>query len=543
MPAIITDQYRILNAETFIDSFVGIGTTGNNNYYTFLGHPDPTNDSDFSKQIGYGVTTWRSDVPDPVDSFKEENLYHDTMLFLKKITPNDVRRIVPRIDWETGTSYDMYRNNYNKDNKTPITEETSLYAGSYYVVNSEFKVYLCINNGTDQDNQSGRKSEYEPNFIDTIPQPAGDDGYLWKYLFTISPSDIVKFVTPTYIPLPVKWGDTSTEDIKNAAVDGKIETVLLKSTGSGYSSKPIGGAAGTDIATFSINVPIIGDGEGGLVEISVDGGVIISMQIANGGTGYTYGLIRFEDGVTDSITGLEVTGGSGATFEVVIPPKGGHGADIYRELGGFRVMVHSRFDNNVNDVPDYIINNDFSRVGIVKNPIQFGGTDLLNSTTATNLSALKLKPADGSGISTSSVDYIKNSKITQTISTAGIGSTAAALVASWDRDTGILKYYQPVTISSRSEYSYKKLDFVGLNTAITGGVGGNLVVDVGFGATTPRSSITLSDKNVDLGQSFVKGKANPDVKKYSGDIIYIDNRAPITRSTSQKEEVKIVIEF
>ena len=88
MPAIITDQYRILNAETFIDSFVGIGTTGNNNYYTFLGHPDPTNDSDFSKQIGYGVTTWRSDVPDPVDSFKEENLYHDTMLFLKKITPN-----------------------------------------------------------------------------------------------------------------------------------------------------------------------------------------------------------------------------------------------------------------------------------------------------------------------------------------------------------------------------------------------------------------------------------------------------------------------
>ena len=34
-------------------------------------------------------------------------------------------------------------------------------------------------------------------------------------------------------------------------------------------------------------------------------------------------------------------------FEVVIPPKGGHGADIYRELGGFRVMVYSKFDNNV----------------------------------------------------------------------------------------------------------------------------------------------------------------------------------------------------
>ena len=41
MPAIITDQFRILNAETFSQSFTGIGTT-TNYYYTFLGHPQPT---------------------------------------------------------------------------------------------------------------------------------------------------------------------------------------------------------------------------------------------------------------------------------------------------------------------------------------------------------------------------------------------------------------------------------------------------------------------------------------------------------------------
>ena len=51
------------------------------------------------------------------------------------------------------------------------------------------------------------------------------------------------------------------------------------------------------------------------------------------------------------------------------------------------------------------------------------------------------------------------------------------------------------------------------------------------------------EKNQSLGQTFVSGKANPDVKKYSGDIIYVDNRAPVTRTPSQKEEVKIVIEF
>ena len=30
--------------------------------------------------------------------------------------------------------------------------------------------------------------------------------------------------------------------------------------------------------------------------------------------------------------------------------------------------------------------------------------------------------------------------------------------------------------------------------------------------------------------SFVKGVANPEVEKYSGDIIYVDNRAAVTRS-------------
>ena len=49
MPAIITDQYRILNAETFVDSFVGIGTTGKNNYYTFLGPRRPRESARFAR--------------------------------------------------------------------------------------------------------------------------------------------------------------------------------------------------------------------------------------------------------------------------------------------------------------------------------------------------------------------------------------------------------------------------------------------------------------------------------------------------------------
>ena len=528
MPAIITDQYRILNAETFIDSFVGIGTTGNNNYYAFLGHPNPQN----TEVRNYGVSTWGNPVPNPTDSFDQENLYYDSMLFLKKVTSNDVRRVIPRLDWQTGTIYDMFRNNYSSTNLTPQTKSTSLYGSNYFVLNSEFNVYVCINNGSNPDNPDGQKSTQEPTHTNTVPQEAGNgsDGYLWKYLYTIAPSDIVKFVTTSYIPVPKVWGDTTNSNIKDAAVDGKIETVVIKNGGSGHSfvengvTKTSGSVSG---------IPITGDGTGASITINFSSGIIDTVSVV-GGSGYTYAGVRFESG---QFGGKTLNPGSGQEFEVIIPPKGGHGADIYRELGAFRVMLYSKFDNNVDDAPDYVLGNDFSRVGLVKNPLQFGGTDLLNNTTATNLSALKLKPDASSGLTTSNVTYKPNDRISQTV---GVGSTAVGYVASWNPDTGILKYYQPVGFSTLSEYSYKKLDFVGLNTAITGGSPENLVVDTSF---NDKSSTVVGGKNVSLGQTFNLGKASPEVKKYSGEIIYIDNRAPVTRTSSQKEEVKIVIEF
>lgn len=530
MPAIITDQYRILNAETFVDSFVGIGTTGNNNYYTFLGHPNPKN----TNVPKYGDADWDTKIPDPKDNFDQENLYYDSMLFLKKVSENDVRRVVKRVDWQSGTTYDMYRNNYEINNKTPQTKTSTLYESNYYVVNSEYKVYLCLDNGANIDFPLGQKSQYEPNFVDTARQQAGNgsDGYWWKYLFTISPSDIVKFATNKYIPLPKKWGDTTTATVKNAAVDGKVESVILKKIGSGYAVKE----SGTNDSSGTIsNIPIVGDGSGGQVQVKLSNGSIESVEMVAGGSGYTYGVVRFEDKVAGG-DNKQVSGGSGGEFEVIIPPKGGHGSDIYRELGGYKVMIYSKYDNNVADAPDYVIGNDFSRVGLIKNPLVYGGTQLLNSTTATNLGALKLTPAPGTA-RTDAVDFVKNSQITQTV---GVGSTAVGYVASWNPDTGILRYYQPVGFSTLSQYSYKKLDFVGMAATVSGGTGGNLWPDITFDNV---SSIKVGGKDVDLGQTFVDGKAPPDVKKYSGDIIYIDNRSSVTRSSSQKEEVKIVVEF
>ena len=107
MPAIITDQFRIGNAETFVQSFSGIGTTSY--YYAFLAHPEPQNTS-FSGVTVRNYQSVTGTSPNvPKDSFEQENVYHDSMLFAKRITADDVARVIPNRVWTSGETYDMYR--------------------------------------------------------------------------------------------------------------------------------------------------------------------------------------------------------------------------------------------------------------------------------------------------------------------------------------------------------------------------------------------------------------------------------------------------
>ena len=199
MAAIITDQIRILNAKNFV---AGV-TTSTNAYYSFIGL---TNANDFS-------STWDQDPPSPKDSFDEENQYWDSMVALKKINSSDVRQVVTKRNWSSGTTFDMYRHDYSRTKTAAVTGATNLYAASYYVINSDFRVYICIQNGTTPDTPNGSPSLDEPTHIDLEPRAAGTsgDGYLWKYLYSIKPSDIVKFEATAFMPVPLDWG-TSTEN-------------------------------------------------------------------------------------------------------------------------------------------------------------------------------------------------------------------------------------------------------------------------------------------------------------------------------------------
>ena len=528
MPAIITDQFRILNADTFVQSFTGIGTT-TNYYYTFLAHPDPEGLQ--SELVNYGTSNWNTETPEPLDSFEQETSYHDSMLFLKRITGDDVRRIVTRYNWQSGSTYDMYRHDYDINTPAPSFNAKTLYEGKYVVVNSEYKVYLCIHNGSEPENPNGRKSQVEPNFVSTTPQKASvsaSDGYLWKYLFTISPADVVKFATDKYVPLPKIWGDVNTEAVKSASVNGRLESIIIDNRGANYALSE----------GSTLRIPVWGDGTGGEATVTIANGEIASAEITSPGKDYTRAHIKVSVGIQSGLNVdssgnyIQITGGTGAQFIVPCPPKGGHGHDIYRECGSNKVMVYSKYDAD----PDYVTGNSFSRIGIIKNPTVNGSkTEPLNTSTATALGALKMyDPTSGS--------YPANGEISQNV---GVGSTAIGYVASYNNVTGVLRYFQPTGISEKSNSGYKVLPFsnsaaAGVSTTINiSGVGTSRDIDRNY----TDKKITIGGKVIEFGQDFTSGIAPPDIEKYSGEIVYIDNRAPITRSASQKEELKIVVEF
>jgi len=516
MAAIITDQIRILNAKNFL---AGV-SSASNAYYSFIGLPNP---SDIQSD-------WDTNPPSPKDNFSEEDDYWDTMIALKKINASDVRQVITRRVWTSGTTYDMYRSDYSRTNTAKVSGSTNLYSASYYVLNSDYRVYACLHNGMDPDNPNGRPSLDEPTFTDLEPKVAGTsgDGYIWKYLYTIKPSDIVKFESTDFIPVPLDW-DTSTDtaSVRDNAVDGSIKIVTITNRGVGL---------GTANSTYT-KVPIKGDGTGAECTIVVNNDQKIdSVTVSTQGQNYTYGNVDLEAGGVP-------TGTTRPTFNVIQSPPGGHGADIYRELGAYNVLLYSRIENDVEN-PDFITGNQVARVGVVENPKATSGA-LLSADKATALGALRLT---GTGYSTAAFDG--DSFITQTVSS---GTTAVGRVVSYDTNTGVLKFWQDRTMAgfntvgtaqTNPSYGYELQEFTsspgtGGNLTIVPTSGSNLAIDTSFTGL----STVINSRTYYLGQDFTNGVANPEVKKYSGNIVYVDNRPSITRSTNQKEDIKVILQF
>lgn len=350
MAAIITSKFRIHNAQSFKEGFSEAAAS---NMYLGIGRPQ----------------AWSNDnSPDtPVDTVAEEYYYWDDMLALKRVQSSDVSHAVPRRNWTSGKYYDIYRHDYNGttagvniDSGSGTTPAT-LFDANFFVVTDEYNVYKCLDNRNAAN--SVVASTVKPTGNSTSPITTAD-GYVWKYMYTISPADVIKFVSTDFIPVKTLTTNPGSTDayydqwlVADAAVDGTIENVVVTSGGTGYSSAP--------------SVAITGDGTGAAATATVDvgSGRVTAITITDPGTGYTFASIGISGG-----------GGASATATAIITPKGGHGLDPVEELGGFYVIMNVRLEY-ADGSGDFPVDNDYRRIVLLRDPTNYGSTTVSSAST------------------------------------------------------------------------------------------------------------------------------------------------------------------
>ena len=486
MPAIVTNKFRIHNAEQFSESF---SESGANVYYMLLGRPQAfaTSTRGDSRTDNEGSD---SAPLTPADAIETEFFTFDDAIAAKKVTSSDTSFVIPRRNWTTGTVYDYYRPDYGRritggsTTQSANSGATNLFDATFYVLSSAFNVYKVL------DNNGNANSTVEPTGTSTTILTTGD-GYKWKYMYTLSATQQANFLSTDFMAV------ATNSTVASAAVDGAVQIVKIKTAGSG----------GTNGSHAS--VPIRGDGTGGVATVTVSGGAVTAVTVTTKGSGYTFAYIRNADIVTAGASSL-----SGSELDVIIEPKGGHGKNAIIELGGFFVMMNTNFEaGETSNSGDFTTANDFRRVVLMRD-IKSGGS-AATATTLRNTKAVLLTGSPGT--------FTVDEEINQA-TTGAVGK-----VVEFDSTNKILYYIQ-------TRFNDEGVDSNGNLTAFSGA---NTITGQSSSATgTPATSSTTVDS-----VAFTSGYNAGEITADSGDVMYVENRSPITRAADQTENVKLIIEF
>jgi hypothetical protein len=470
------------------------------------------------------------DVPPlPLDNQTEVVSIYDEIIAAKRITDSYARAVIRRYNWDlvANPKFDMWKPDYSATpggggqiGKTAATGATSIADAKFYVMNSAYEVFKCLYNGENPSNASGQNATEEPittgaNYASAtgLYTETTGAGYIWKYMYTIPTDDVLRFLSSDFMPI-VLPSNASRTAVTASAVDGACDVVLIEDAGSGLP------------ASQTLYTSIKGDGTGGIVKFVTNGsGAITSAEIQARGSGYTYANVLLGNGNLFSNVGLTTavatsSGWKGA-MEIILPPLGGHGKDHELELNAKRVMTNIRLTYSEGS-GDFPVDNDFRRIGILKDPYNYGTTTFSTADTLSGLKAVKITGA--------TADFLPDEKIQQTVS----GGTAYGTVVSWTLDSGsttagVLKYIQ--TTDAHTDSGVVRAFASNGANAITGSL------------SNASGTVNTSYASTLLGMTFAAGLANPEIENNSGEVIYVENRRLITRAPDQIEDIKLVIEF
>jgi len=505
MPSVVTHKFRQNNADQFKEAF---GEAAPTRMYMFIG----------------GVKAWTNDAspPTPNDAVANTVYAHwRDMLSCKKVEASDVSYVIPRVNWTSGTLYTEYSDT-----------NSTLFSNTFYAMVSDYHVYKCLfnnNGGLSTSTPSGTSS----SIITTA------DGYKWKYMYTVSAADVLKYNTSSYIPVKtLSANDGSNQwSVQQAAVNGSIDIVDVTAGGSTYNNYHTGTLAAvgnTTTVTLASGASAVNDlyngsmfyttGGTGLgqqkevinyvgstkvatlasaVSTGLDGTTTYSVApkvvLQGDGTGAT--AIATMNTTSNTVYSMTVTavgqdysqanvvvsanGSSGVTATAYIAPKTGHGKDAVAELGGFNVMVNCKFDKD--EGGKFTTSNDFRKIGLLRDPLLASGT-AANGATYDQTTTFGLNAVSGTFVTDERVDggtTTSNAYIVQANSSQIKVTSQDGLFAAGETVTG----------------------------------------------------------NTSLATANVLTHTIGELQKFSGDILYVENRSPISRAADQIEDVKLVIQF
>jgi hypothetical protein len=582
---LITDYFRLNNAKQLRES---ITEAANTVYYIFAGRHTPYANGD-------------SSIADPINSVEEISVdSYRNMVFGKRVTSDDVKIMVPRHDWTSNTVYTPYRSNTDLSNAAFYAVTNA--ASSYHV----FKVL---------DNNSNTASTDQPQISDTSADDeyySTSDGYVWKYMYSITKGEFDKFATADFIPVIPNANVTAN------AVSGAIDVITISNKGSNYDAyiantfnstnlriggdtKKYGLAAtasanndfyndsyiyiksgtgigqirkildynvvGTDkivtidtafetapdtTSAYEVTpaVSIVGDGGGARARALVNsaaGNSIYRVEIINRGYNYSFATATVQ-GNTGGVS-------NAASLSVVVGPKGGHGADPEYELGGRYVGCSVSFANNeANTIPT---TNDYRTIGLLKDPlfanVEFSLSSVIGIfasdevVTQANSNAYGVVSSfSGSTLRLSNVSgqFIPGKIVT------GATSNATANVVSFEindmtKDFSTFdqrtRYVGSVVSGTFTPDEKVYQSSIELSNGVFHSIDSNYIY-----LTDVRGTINSSNALIGVTSSATANLVSvlpPDLVIGSGEVLYIENTDPISRSNNQTEVIKIIMKF
>lgn len=396
-----------------------------------------------------------------------------------RFNEREARSVLQSVKKVTSTSYVIPRYNWSSGSIYTAYNDTvvGIPTNTYYVLTEDQEVYICLQQG---------KSATGATNTSTVKPSFTDAGVSEREAFETSDGYRWKFLYALSATKANSFLSASFMPVEKVELDSgdanafEIQQLNVQNYAIGGQITGIRIVSGGSGFTSTPTVSIAGNGSGAAATATISGGSIVKIEMNNESAALGSGY----DFASISLSG---GGGSGAILKPIITNRNGIGNDPRDDLKSSSIMMNTKPDGTEGGT--FVIGQDFRQILILKNIKDTSG----NQFTDNLGKALKY-------ISMQTPTAFAKDDIIR-----GASSGAAAHVVDVD--------------STNVFYTFN--DYTGYKSFVDGEL--------------------VEDSDGSLSGIIDSADLSSVVDPYSGEILYIENRARVVRSADQTEDIKVII--